>query len=320
MALAVEGDDEPLLEADHEAFRQTVAGASARAEQWCDPDFPAAQISIAGKETSAAPPAPAPPAPAPPPPPPPGTPGGAMPLCACGLAAIRSTVKRDTPNRGRAYWHCERRKCGFFGWVDGGAVAWRGGERDRSPLEWARMEREMDVVSDYGFRADDLRQGGVGDCWFMSALAVVAERHDLIAKLFSAGTCPSRPARCHLCRSCCRALPVLISGTARNSAGCYCIRLFLDGRWRVVVVDDRLPITPKPRREHLAFGSRLAFCRCADAMGKQQLWASLVEKAYAKSHGSYQAISGGHVAEALLDLTGARSLDIPIAYHSGLLR
>ena len=113
MALAVEGDDEPLLEEEHEAFRQIVAGAIARAEQWCDPDFPAAQISIAGKETSAAAPAPAPP----PPPPPPGTPAGAMPLCACGLAAIRSTVKRDTPNHGRAYWHCERRKCGFFGWV-----------------------------------------------------------------------------------------------------------------------------------------------------------------------------------------------------------
>eukprot|EP00967_Tisochrysis_lutea_P007664 scaffold9164_cov29-Tisochrysis_lutea.AAC.2 len=30
-------------------------------------------------------------------------------------------------------------------------------------------------------------------------------------------------------------------------------------------------------------------------MGGQQLWASMVEKAYAKAHGSYQAISGGMV-------------------------
>ena len=36
------------------------------------------------------------------------------------------------------------------------------------------------------------------------------------------------------------------------------------------------------------------------ATGAQQLWASLVEKAYAKAHGSYQSISGGWVAEALL--------------------
>ena len=31
--------------------------------------------------------------------------------------------------------------------------------------------------------AIQVRQGGVGDCWFMSALAVVAERHDLMRKL-----------------------------------------------------------------------------------------------------------------------------------------
>ena len=38
--------------------------------------------------------------------------------------------------------------------------------------------------------------------------------------------------------------------------------------------------------------------------GRATLWASLIEKAYAKAHGSFNAISGGMVAEALLDLTG----------------
>ena len=65
-------------------------------------------------------------------------------------------------------------------------------------------------------------------------------------------------------------------------------------------VDDRLPITSKPRREQLAFDTKLAFCRCGSANGEQQLWASLVEKAYAKAHGSYQAISGGQVAEVTI--------------------
>ena len=50
-------------------------------------------------------------------------------------------------------------------------------------LSWARFPG-LPIVNDYGFSAAHLRQGGVGDCWFMSALAVVAERHDLIAKLF----------------------------------------------------------------------------------------------------------------------------------------
>lgn len=34
----------------------------------------------------------------------------------------------------------------------------------------------------------------------------------------------------------------------------------------------------------------------------------MLEKAYSKSHGSYQAISGGWIAEAFLDLTGAPTL------------
>ena len=33
-------------------------------------------------------------------------------------------------------------------------------------------------------------------------------------------------------------------------------------------------------------------------------WPSLVEKAYAAAHGSYEAISGGYIAEALFDLSG----------------
>jgi calpain-15 len=188
-------------------------------------------------------------------------------------------VTKDTPNKGRAYYHCPSRACGFFAWADGGEVAFqRGGTA--AALQWARLPQELHIVSDFGFRAQDLRQGGVGDCWFMSALAVVAERHDLIAALFAADT-------------------------ARNAAGLYSLRLFLDGAWRSVRIDDLLPVTAAPRREALAFDTKLAFCRCGSASGEQQLWASLVEKAYAKAHGSYQAISGGQVAEALLDLTGA---------------
>ena len=107
-----------------------------------------------------------------------------------------------------------------------------------------------------------------------------AERHDLIAKLFK--------------------------DTASNAAGCYNLRLFLDGQWQPILIDDRLPCTKDARRPEHVFDTGLAFSRAANS----QLWVCLLEKAYAKAHGSYKAISGGHIAEALLDLTGAPTFTI----------
>ena len=154
--------------------------------------------------------------------------------------AARATVSRDTPNKGRAYFHCAERRCGFFAWADGEQR-----ERDRPPLTWERMPQTMAIVSDFGFRAQDLTQGGVGDCWFMSALAVVADRHDLIARLFAS--------------------------TERNAGagGVHLLRLFLDGAWRSVHVSDELPCSPAPRRAQLAGPHRLAFCRCLGFQGQE---------------------------------------------------
>jgi hypothetical protein len=41
------------------------------------------------------------------------------PSCGCGIAALRAVVQRDTPNKGREYFHCATRTCGFFSWADG---------------------------------------------------------------------------------------------------------------------------------------------------------------------------------------------------------
>ena len=116
----------------------------------------------------------------------------------------------------------------------------------------------------------------MGDCWFLSALAVVAQRRDLIAQLLQC---------------------------AANSQGCYEVRLFLDGNWTATLLDDQLPCTEQQRRPD---GSGLAYSRAQ----WQQLWVPLIEKAYAKAHGSYRAISGGEIHEALLDLTGCPCLAI----------
>eukprot|EP00899_Mesostigma_viride_P009191 jgi/Mesvir1/18273/Mv09540-RA.2 len=79
--------------------------------------------------------------------------------------------------------------------------------------------------------------------------------------------------------------------------------MFTDGVPRVVVLDDRFPVfagiqPPQP-----------AFARNAGP----ELWAMLLEKAYAKCYGSYSAIAAGDPGDALTDLTGAphRCFEVP---------
>jgi len=270
-SVSIFGNDSATPEAEVSHWRSLVAQASSSGQHYIDPDFPPTQLSVDGKHEESTEIRPIEPQPSP----------DTIPQCRCKEPASSTIVKSDTPNKGRPYYHCKTRRCQFFAWGDGLERS-----KARKRLKWMRFPM-FPVVTDFGFSAADLRQGGVGDCWFMSALAVVAERHDLIGRLFT--------------------------DTARNAAGCYQVRLFLDGKWRSIVIDDMLPVTDDPRRAELAFESKLAFSRCGSSTGGQQLWVSILEKAYAKAHGSYQAISGGQISEALLDLTGCPTEDIDLS-------
>uniref|UniRef100_A0A6B2KYH0 Calpain catalytic domain-containing protein n=1 Tax=Arcella intermedia TaxID=1963864 RepID=A0A6B2KYH0_9EUKA len=77
-------------------------------------------------------------------------------------------------------------------------------------------------------------------------------------------------------------------------------KFFKDNEWVFVVTDDRIPC---------GANGRPAFACCRD---KNELWVPVLEKCYAKVHGSFEAIESGSIADGLVDLTGESSETLDI--------
>mmetsp|Transcript_66122 Transcript_66122/g.134571 ORF Transcript_66122/g.134571 Transcript_66122/m.134571 type:complete len:689 (-) Transcript_66122:11-2077(-) len=85
-------------------------------------------------------------------------------------------------------------------------------------------------------------------------------------------------------------------------AGVYGVRLFKDGEWIYEILDDNLP---------LGAGGQPS-CSIAVSQNEPQDWPALVEKAYAKVHGSYEAVAQGSEAEALEDVLGMGATSVEV--------
>eukprot|EP00937_MAST-01D_sp_MAST-1D-sp2_P002116 g2116.t1 len=165
---------------------------------------------------------------------------------------------------------CFRVRCDCYD-PCGGVIPWR----HAGDLPHVDEKKPM-VLFHEGIEADDICQGELGDCWLLSALACVAEKHPELIK------------SCFVTRE-------------ADKCGCYAVRLF-DMRstsWRTFWIDDRVPVH--------ADGTPLF----ASPNGNE-MWVLLFEKAYAKMVGSYSGLVGGHARWGLEAITGNHAVTLSL--------
>lgn len=119
-----------------------------------------------------------------------------------------------------------------------------------------------------GISSDDIRQGQIGDCYFVSALSAIAKANPQIIR----------------------------DSIQTNPDNTYTVRFFDHGRPTYVTIDNKFYHTPSGQ---LVYGS---------STDKGEMWVPVMEKAYAKWKNGYRQIGqGGNPATALYELTGIKS-------------
>jgi hypothetical protein len=161
-----------------------------------------------------------------------------------------------------------------------------------APPEWKRLSDVYPPAELSLFRGEyadsgDIVQGNIGTCFFLGSLAAMAHgQKGWVRQLFVAHDA---------------------------AAGVYGVRFFKRGRWECVLVDDLVgyPSPSGSRTSCLSTGHRDQFAVqrrpwFSHNSVEGTIWVAIIEKAYAKLHGSYEAINTGHTREAMVDLSGTR--------------
>ncbi len=131
--------------------------------------------------------------------------------------------------------------------------------------EEAQTQKTIPKIYFDGIFPTDVKQGKLGDCWILSAISALAEHPRLVKRL--------------------------ILTKKPNEFGLYRVKLCKMSKWKIIVLDDFFPCFPL---------SDPIFSQNED----KEVWVLLLEKAFAKLFGSYNALIAGDCRHSLIDLTG----------------
>lgn len=129
-----------------------------------------------------------------------------------------------------------------------------------------------------GIRPAAVQQGGLGDCWFLSAMAALAEWKDRVQKSFN--------------------------GQESYAAdGLFQVNFYTAGKVEKVTIDDRLPVKDS-YGDYYPVNLRRS--------PNKAWWGPIMEKAAAKFFGRYENMNGGQEVESLYALTGMPTMNFKL--------
>jgi len=143
-----------------------------------------------------------------------------------------------------------------------------------SDIVW---KRPGELVSDpklfvEGASPNDVTQGILGNCWFVSACSALTHNEELLEKVIPDAKHQEWDRKNPYC-------------------GIFRFRFWRFGEWIEVVIDDLLPTKD----------GKLLFAR---SKTPNEFWSALLEKAFAKLYGCYENLVGGQLSDALQDVSG----------------